>query len=173
MQVCSSGEDSGNEGLVQQVVFSPSTWGRRAGLKDRRPQPCCYHCGKLGHVVHHCPGAHHCPLGCSLRQHPSPFPTVKLQWGSTVSELSYPLPPNHHRLSSRNWGSSEETHRAMEELCRWSGVGLSPTQKHQLQGLLEESCDIFAACDDACTQTHLVKHEIDTGDAHPVHCWLQ
>ncbi|CAL8282364.1 unnamed protein product [Merluccius merluccius] len=113
------------------------------------------------------------PLPSISTPHPSVFPTVKLQWDGTMTELSYPLPPNHHRLSSRNRGSSEETHRAVEELCRWSGVGLSPTQKHQLQGLLEESRDIFAACDDTCTQTHLVQHEIDTGDAHPVHCWPQ
>ena len=60
-----------------------SWWGKTQGMRGGLP---------LRAV-----GPHGVPLLSTGAPHPSPFPTVKLQWGGTVRELpSSPLPPNHH-----------------------------------------------------------------------------
>ncbi|XP_039602210.1 uncharacterized protein LOC120524423 [Polypterus senegalus] len=62
---------------------------------------------------------------------------------------------------------SSETVAAVEELGRRSGEHLSAPQQEQLQRLLKDFVDIFAAREEDCTRTALVKHHIDTGHAAP------
>ena len=48
------------------------------------------------------------------------------------------------------------------------GDGLDPQQQEQLWRLLAEFKDSFALNESDVGQTHLVQHEIDTGDARPI-----
>ena len=48
--------------------------------------------------------------------------------------------------------------------------GLDDQQQEQLWQLLLEFQDSFAMKEDEVGQTHLVQHEIDTGDARPIKC---
>ncbi len=57
---------------------------------------------------------------------------------------------------------------AVEELGRRSGEHLSALQQEQLQHLLRDFVDIFAAREEDCTRTALVQHHIDTGPAAPI-----
>lgn len=63
---------------------------------------------------------------------------------------------------------SPETVVAVEELGRRSSEHLSTPQQEQLQRLLGEFMDIFAAREEDCTRTALVQHHIDTGPAAPI-----
>ncbi len=85
-------------------------------------------------------------------------------WGSIVAQTStsQPLPP--HTPSAP---PSPETVVAVEELGRRSGEHLSTPQQEQLQHLLREFVDIFAAREEDCTRTALVQHHIDTGPRCP------
>ncbi len=121
--------------------------------------------------------------------------TVPLRLGrSRHGEAAAPQPPPRHQCSpapapSRRtraaetqgepWGSivttthsirppSPETVVAVEELGRRSGEHLSTPQQEQLQHLLREFVDIFAAREEDCTRTALVQHHIDTGPAAPI-----
>ncbi|KAL1254314.1 hypothetical protein QQF64_016543 [Cirrhinus molitorella] len=63
---------------------------------------------------------------------------------------------------------SPETVAAVEELGQQSGSHLNRLQQEQLQQLLQEFMDIFAAREEDCTRTALVQHHIDTGHAAPI-----
>ncbi|RVE60508.1 hypothetical protein OJAV_G00181480 [Oryzias javanicus] len=63
---------------------------------------------------------------------------------------------------------SPETVVAIQELKNRSNAHLSGTQKEQLECLLREFWDIFAAREEDCTRTGLVQHHIDTGEANPI-----
>uniref|UniRef100_A0A3Q1J2D2 ribonuclease H n=1 Tax=Anabas testudineus TaxID=64144 RepID=A0A3Q1J2D2_ANATE len=61
-----------------------------------------------------------------------------------------------------------ETADAVRELGQRSGAHLGEQQREQLQQLLAEFVDIFAARDEDCTRTGLVQHHINTGEAQPI-----
>ncbi|KAK2895639.1 hypothetical protein Q8A73_015127 [Channa argus] len=63
---------------------------------------------------------------------------------------------------------SDETAAAVAELAQRSGGHLDAAQRQQLNRLLQDFVDIFAARDEDCTRTGLVQHHIDTGDAPPI-----
>ena len=56
----------------------------------------------------------------------------------------------------------------MEEVCQRSSVGLSTDQREQLRQLLTKFKDSFVWSEQDVGYTHLMQHEIDTGDARPV-----
>lgn len=85
--------------------------------------------------------------------------------GVNVSRANIPQPESP---PSSAVSPSPETVAAVEELGRRSGVHLSATQQRQLQSLLAEFMDMFAAREEDCTRTGLVQHTIDTGAAAPI-----
>ncbi|CAI5640726.1 unnamed protein product [Oreochromis niloticus] len=85
--------------------------------------------------------------------------------GVNVSRANIPQPESP---PSSAVSPSPETVAAVEELGRRSGVHLSATQQRQLQSLLAEFMDIFAAREEDCTWPGLVQHTIDTGAAAPI-----
>lgn len=42
-------------------------------------------------------------------------------------------------------------------------------QQHQLKDLLQTFSDVLAVKDEDCTHTNLALHDIDTGEARPIH----
>ena len=60
---------------------------------------------------------------------------------------------------------------AVHELWQRSCGGLSLSQRQQLKRLLTDNADLFATCDEECTQMDLVQHTIHTGDAAPICLW--
>ena len=56
----------------------------------------------------------------------------------------------------------------MREIWGRNCVGLDPEQQERLWQLLFEFKDSFALSEEEVGQTHLVQHEIDTGDARPI-----
>ncbi|CAI5638952.1 unnamed protein product [Oreochromis niloticus] len=85
--------------------------------------------------------------------------------GVNVSRANIPQPESP---PSSAVSPSPETVAAVEELGRRSGVHLSAIQQRQLQSLLAEFMDMFAAREEDCTRTGLVQHTIDTGAAAPI-----
>ncbi|CAI5678540.1 unnamed protein product [Oreochromis niloticus] len=85
--------------------------------------------------------------------------------GVNVSRANIPQPESP---PSSAVSPSPGTVAAVEELGRRSGVHLSATQQRQLQSLLAEFMDTFAAREEDCTRTGLVQHTIDTGAAAPI-----
>ncbi|KAG1941393.1 interleukin-1 receptor accessory protein-like 1-A [Pimephales promelas] len=79
------------------------------------------------------------------------------------TNTSSPLTPH-----AQSAPPSPETVVAVEELGRRSSEHLSTPQQEQLQRLLGEFMDIFAAREEDCTRTALVQHHIDTGPAAPI-----
>ncbi|KAJ8355102.1 hypothetical protein AAFF_G00098080 [Aldrovandia affinis] len=80
------------------------------------------------------------------------------------TDKSSPAPVRHAPLSQPA-SPSVETAGAVRELWRRSCTSLDPHQCQQLEHLLEDNADLFAARDEECAQTDLVQHTIDTGDA--------
>ncbi len=84
--------------------------------------------------------------------------------GSIVAQTStsQPLPP-HTPSAPRHL-------RLLLLLRSWGGeaVSISMPQQEQLQHLLRDFVDIFAAREEDCTRTALVQHHIDTGTAAPI-----
>lgn len=62
----------------------------------------------------------------------------------------------------------ERTLSAVREIWGRNCVGLDPEQQERLWQLLFEFRDSFALSEEEVGQTHLVQHEIDTGDARPI-----
>ncbi|KAK2922219.1 hypothetical protein Q8A73_001704 [Channa argus] len=62
----------------------------------------------------------------------------------------------------------QRTPTAKPPLAQRSGGNLDAAQRQQLNRLLQDFVDIFAAKDEDCTRTGLVQHHIDTGDAPPI-----
>uniref|UniRef100_A0A673WIT2 Reverse transcriptase domain-containing protein n=1 Tax=Salmo trutta TaxID=8032 RepID=A0A673WIT2_SALTR len=62
----------------------------------------------------------------------------------------------------------ERTLSAVREIWGRNCVGLDPEQQERLWQLLFEFRDSFALSEGEVGQTHLVQHEIDTGDARPI-----
>ena len=60
-------------------------------------------------------------------------------------------------------------HQIIEDMVKQIGDHASSVQRAQLQQLLLELSDIFAATSNDFSHTDLVKHHIDTGNAHPIH----
>ncbi|RXN24698.1 Retrovirus-related Pol poly from transposon [Labeo rohita] len=85
--------------------------------------------------------------------------------GSIAAQTSASQPLSPHVLLAH---PSPETVAAVEELGRQSGEHLSAPQQEQLQCLLRDFVDIFAAREEDCTRTALVQHHIDTGHAAPI-----
>ncbi|KAJ8006485.1 hypothetical protein DPEC_G00107740 [Dallia pectoralis] len=56
----------------------------------------------------------------------------------------------------------------VKDICRKNSEGLSSEQREQLEQLLVEFKDSFAWDEEGVGCTHLVQHEIDTGDARPI-----
>ncbi|KAJ7992703.1 hypothetical protein DPEC_G00281430 [Dallia pectoralis] len=56
----------------------------------------------------------------------------------------------------------------VKDICRKNSEGLSSEQREQLEQLLVEFKDSFAWDEQGVGCTHLVQHEIDTGDAQPI-----
>lgn len=57
---------------------------------------------------------------------------------------------------------------AVREIWERSCINLEPTQREELWRVLWEFKDIFALSEEEVGLTHLVQHEIDTGDARPI-----
>ena len=57
----------------------------------------------------------------------------------------------------------------IEDMVKQIGAHVSSAQRDQLLQLLLEFSDIFAASSSDLGHTKLVKHHIDTGNAHPIH----
>lgn len=57
---------------------------------------------------------------------------------------------------------------AVREIWKRSCDGLEPTQQEELWQVLSEFQNIFALTEEEVGLTHLVQHEIDTGDARPI-----
>lgn len=64
--------------------------------------------------------------------------------------------------------SSVELAAAVNELGARCSQPLDTGQKEQLNHLLQEYVDIFAAQHEDCTGTGLVQHHIETGEAVPI-----
>ncbi|KAM9447691.1 uncharacterized protein ACWYII_013122 [Salvelinus alpinus] len=62
----------------------------------------------------------------------------------------------------------ERTLSAVREIWGRNCVGLDPEQQERLGQLLFEFRDSFVLSEEEVGQTHLVQHEIDTGDARPI-----
>ncbi|RVE62229.1 hypothetical protein OJAV_G00155100 [Oryzias javanicus] len=88
----------------------------------------------------------------------SPLPPA-LQSGIEMQ----PLPSNEQQTASE-----ADRMEAVKEIWRRSCDGLQPGQKEELWKVLLEYRDIFALSEDEVGLTHLVQHEIDTGDARPI-----
>ncbi|KAK2920525.1 hypothetical protein Q8A73_000010 [Channa argus] len=84
--------------------------------------------------------------------------------GSRTARASVPQQP----LPRASAPPSDETAAAVAELAQRSGGQLDAVQRQQLNSLLQDFVDIFAARDEDCTRTGLVQHHIDTGDAPPI-----
>lgn len=121
-------------------------------------------------------GAETVPLGTDRRGRCAEYPGGQShQVGVTTS-----CPPATHHPSAQGGlegatpqltaprSPSAETVTAVKELGRRSSHLLDQAQRTQLDCLLEEFLDIFAACDEDCTRTSLVQHHIDTGQASPI-----
>ena len=59
-------------------------------------------------------------------------------------------------------------HQIIEDMVKQIGDHASSVQRAQLQQLLLEFSDIFAGTSNDLGHTDLVKHRIDTGNAHPI-----
>ncbi|XP_034081332.1 uncharacterized protein LOC117552165 [Gymnodraco acuticeps] len=64
----------------------------------------------------------------------------------------------------------EEAQSAVLEVWRKNCGGLNPEQQEQLGQLLLEFQGSFAMKEEEVGRTHLVEHEIDTGDSRPIRC---
>jgi len=53
-------------------------------------------------------------------------------------------------------------------ICQGNCDGIDPQQQEQLWQLLPEFTHSFALSESDVGQTHLVQHQIDTGDARPI-----
>ncbi|XP_067358906.1 uncharacterized protein [Channa argus] len=84
--------------------------------------------------------------------------------GSRTARASVPQQPPPRAYAP----PSDETAAAVAELAQRSGGHLDAAQRQQLNRLLQDFVDIFAARDEDCTRTGLVQHHIDTGDAPPI-----
>ncbi|KAK2894334.1 hypothetical protein Q8A73_016818, partial [Channa argus] len=84
--------------------------------------------------------------------------------GSRTARASVPQQPPPRAYAP----PSDETAAAVAELAQRSGGHLDAAQRQQLNRLLQDFVDIFAARDEDCTRTGLVQHHIDTADAPPI-----
>ncbi|XP_029595362.1 uncharacterized protein LOC115178352 [Salmo trutta] len=82
--------------------------------------------------------------------------------GSSVAQNT--LAPSPHQPD----GGKEEAIDAVEAVWLKNCQGLDEGQQRQLKQLLLDFKDSFAWGEDEVGQTHLVQHEIDTGDARPI-----
>eukprot|EP00063_Salmo_salar_P030992 XP_014005827.1 PREDICTED: uncharacterized protein LOC106574453 [Salmo salar] len=82
--------------------------------------------------------------------------------GSSVAQNT--LAPSPHQPD----GGNEEAIDAVEAVWLKNCQGLDDRQQRQLKQLLLDFKDSFAWGEDEVGQTHLVQHEIDTGDARPI-----
>ncbi|XP_029574004.1 uncharacterized protein LOC115165110 [Salmo trutta] len=82
--------------------------------------------------------------------------------GSSVAQNT--LAPSPHQPD----GGKEEAIDAVEAVWLKNCQGLDERQQRQLKQLLLDFKDSFAWGEDEVGQTHLVQHEIDTGDARPI-----
>lgn len=82
--------------------------------------------------------------------------------GSSVAQNT--LAPSPHQPD----GGKEEAIDAVEAVWLKNCQGLDDRQQRQLKQLLLDFKDSFAWGEDEVGQTHLVQHEIDTGDARPI-----
>nr|XP_013996221.1 unnamed protein product [Salmo salar] len=82
--------------------------------------------------------------------------------GSSVAQNT--LAPSPHQPD----GGKEEAIDAVEAVWLKNCQGLDERQQRQLKQLLLDFKDSFAWGEDDVGQTHLVQHEIDTGDARPI-----
>ena len=116
-----------------------------------------------------------CPLSQSSSRNPSPSlppPCVNVS-APTDYSLATPAP---HPMSLGPFPCPAQLPQTGEETVLstvraiWLGHcdGLDPQQQEQLWLLLAEFKDSFALNESDVGQTHLVQHEIDTGDARPI-----
>ena len=62
----------------------------------------------------------------------------------------------------------ESKHQLFEDMVKQLGTHVSTAQHVQLLQLLLEFSDVFAASSNDLGHTDLIKHQIDTGNAHPI-----
>ena len=62
----------------------------------------------------------------------------------------------------------ESKHQLFEDMVKQLGTHVSTAQRDQLLQLLLEFSDVFAASSNDLGRTDLIKHQIDTGNAHPI-----
>ena len=78
-----------------------------------------------------------------------------------------------HATTSRSLSTHTEREgeiSAVRDIWRKNCGGLDPQQQEELWQLLLEFKDSFAMSDEEVGVTHLVHHDIDTGDARPIKC---
>lgn len=63
--------------------------------------------------------------------------------------------------TERNW-------RAIGEILKQSGAGLTSKEQRELGALMHEFVDIFAADERDCTHTDIMQHHIDTNNVPPI-----
>ena len=62
----------------------------------------------------------------------------------------------------------ESKHQLFEDMVKQLGTHVSTVQRDQLLQLLLEFSDVFAASSNDLGRIDLIKHQIDTGNAHPI-----
>lgn len=109
---------------------------------------------------------------------PDPRPPDSASPPALLTSLTGVRPPSPASLPADSAGppgpnrrpaaEGEDRVAVVREIWRCNSEGLEPWQQEELWLLLEEFKDIFALTDDEVGLTHLVQHDIDTGDARPI-----
>ena len=94
---------------------------------------------------------------------PLPLVTPVPSNGQPISAHSSPSP-----LAQSSTVEGTDRLTAVREIWRQSCDQLEQWQQEELWEVLSDFTDIFALSDDEVGLTHLVQHEIDTGDAQPI-----
>ena len=97
------------------------------------------------------------------RSSPPPLPAPLAPTPHATADIQPPAP-----IKPPTAGGQVDRLAAVKEVWERSSVNLEPDQREELWQLLVEFKDIFALSEEEVGLTHLVQHEIDTGDAQPI-----
>ena len=122
-------------------------------------------------LVAHCLVRRHNQLVPVRLMNPS-LKDIRLARGQVVAGL-HPVQimeniPESHVRAVKPGETSVSLVTEMEELWARGGEHLGKPEQVKMRELLEEYQDVFATKGNSLGQTHLVEHQIDTGDARPI-----